>query len=114
MTLSSYLHTLASLIAPLSAPADLTAAFAAFDLEDAGCIDVRELRDALLDPELVGAGAGGLSARDVDSVLGEFSGRKGFGRGGGEVFRYGEFVRAVGGGAGGDEGGRDGAVEVGG
>lgn len=77
-------------------------AFAAFDDHDGGEIDVGELRDALLhtapDP-----GERGVSAREMDEVLGGFLGRKAFGKemkggggggggGRGEVFRYREWV----------------------
>lgn len=77
-------------------------AFAAFDDHDSGEIDVGELKDALMHtaPE---AGEKGVSAREVEEVLGGFVGRRAFGKemkgaggvgggGRGEVFRYREWV----------------------
>lgn len=98
LSLPSFLQTLATLLTPLSPPSELLAAFAAFDDDDSGQVDVQELRDALLHtrPE---TGERTLSEREVDSVLAGFSGRRAFGSsskvgtaGKGEVFRYREFV----------------------
>lgn len=96
VNLSAYLATLGNLLAPLSRPDELSAAFAAFDLDDSGQVDVTELRAALLNCDSDGAQ---MSARQVDDVLGGFSGRRAFGRTGGrgEVFRYREFVGGLGG-----------------
>jgi len=104
MNLSSYLNTLSSLLAPLSSTSELNAAFAAFDLDDSGQVDVHELRNALLHtaPE---AGERALTERDINTVMEGFSGRrefsKGMGKDGGkrgEVFRYTDFVGAIAGG----------------
>lgn len=81
-------------------------AFAAFDDHDGGEIDVGELKDALLHtaPE---PGERGVSAREIEEVLGGFVGRKAFGKemksgggggGRGEVFRYREWVGGLTGG----------------
>ncbi|KAF2501740.1 hypothetical protein BU16DRAFT_613581 [Lophium mytilinum] len=113
MNLATYLNTLAGLLAPLSHPSELNAAFSAFDDDDSGQIDLAELKDALLHtaPE---PGESKLSEREIDRVVEGFSGRKAFSKGGkgmglggqggrGEVFRYNEFVASVtGGGTNGD------------
>jgi Ca2+-binding EF-hand superfamily protein len=113
MNLATYLNTLAGLLAPLSHPSELNAAFSAFDDDDSGQVDLAELKDALLHtaPE---PGETKLSEREIDKVVVGFSGRKAFSKGGkgmglggqggrGEVFRYNEFVASVtGGGAAGD------------
>lgn len=110
LPLPTYLSTLSSLLAPLSQQTELLNAFAAFDDHDSGEIDVGELKDALLHtaPE---AGERGVSAREVDEVLGGFVGRRTFGKenlgskigggggGRGEVFRYREWVGGLMGGA---------------
>ncbi|KAI9839145.1 MAG: hypothetical protein M1819_003138 [Sarea resinae] len=101
VSLPNFLNTLATLLAPLSPPTELTSAFEAFDDDDSGQIDLAELRDALLhtSPE---AGETPLTHRDVEKVVSAFSGRRAFAKHGvgkkGEVFRYREFVGAVGGG----------------
>lgn len=72
-------------------------AFAAFDEDDSGQVDVKELRDALLHtiPE---PGDRAMTEREIDQVISEFTGRRAFGKGmggtgaRGEVFRYPEFV----------------------
>ena len=104
MNLARYLDTLSGPLAELSQPEELLAAFGAFDVDDSGQIDVAELKRAL-------AEEGEMSEREVESVLAEFSGRRAFGakgthvaKGKGEVFRYREFMGAVGGGNGGDAG----------
>ena len=110
--LATYLHTLSALLAPLSQPSELNAAFAAFDDDDSGQIDLVELKDALLHtvPE---AGEKRLTEREIERVVEGFSGRRAFGKGSrnmsgagrGEVFRYGEFMASVnGGGLGGENG----------
>lgn len=83
-------------------------AFAAFDEDDSGQIDVKELRDALLhtSPE---AGERAMTETEIDQVVSEFIGRRAFGKGmgqggRGEVFRYPEFVSSIiGGGEKGEE-----------
>lgn len=64
-------------------------------------MDVAELRRALLQtaPE---PGERKLDEREIDSVLGDFTGRRAFKRGlastgRGDVFRYGDFISNVGG-----------------
>lgn len=105
LPLASFLNTLSSLVAPLSSQKELLNAFAAFDEKDDGEVDVRELTDALLNtsPE---PGERGLSAKDVERVLGGFTGRKPFGKNaakiGGrvEVFNYRDWVGGIMGGEG--------------
>ena len=99
LPLPNFLNSLAGLLAPLSGQQELLNAFAAFDEQDAGDIDVGELRDALLNtaPE---PGERALSSRDVDEVLGGFTGRRSFGKGigagsRGEVFRYRDWVGGI-------------------
>ena len=102
MSLPTYLSNLSSVLAELSSPAELLAAFAAFDDDDSGQIDVNELRDALLhtSPE---PGESALDERDVDAVMSGFVGRRAFGKAGitgksngglgrSEIFRYVDFV----------------------
>jgi len=100
LNLATYLDTLSSPLAQLSPPEELLAAFAAFDIDDSGQIDARELREALLNtgPE-PGEEDYRMSERDVDGILGEFVGRRAFGakglnaaKGKGEVFRYRDFM----------------------
>ena len=100
LNLATYLDTLSAPLAQLSPPEELLAAFAAFDIDDSGQIDARELREALLNtgPE-PGEEDYRMSERDVDGVLGEFVGRRAFGakglnaaKGKGEVFRYRDFM----------------------
>jgi len=100
LNLATYLDTLSSPLAQLSPPEELLAAFAAFDIDDSGQIDARELREALLHtgPE-PGEEDYRMSERDVDGVLAEFVGRRAFGakglnaaKGKGEVFRYRDFM----------------------
>jgi Ca2+-binding EF-hand superfamily protein len=111
MNLATYLHTLSALLAPLSRPSELNAAFAAFDDDDSGQIDLVELKDALLHtvPE---AGEKRLTEREIEKVVEGFSSRRAFGKGSrnmggvgrGEVFRYGEFMASVNGGGLGENG----------
>ncbi|KAI9724890.1 MAG: hypothetical protein M1812_000166 [Candelaria pacifica] len=106
LTLPTFLTTLSTLLSPLSVPQELLNAFAAFDDDDSGQVDISDLRDALLNtsPE---AGERALTERDIEKVMGGFAGRRAFGKnsgglGGvqkGEVFRYQEFVDAVTGGS---------------
>ena len=109
LNLARYLDTLSAPLAELSPPEELMAAFSAFDVDDSGQIDVAELRKALLmtAPE-PGEEDFRMGEREVDSILGEFAGRRAFGakgvnvaKGKGEVFRYREFMGAVTAGAGG-------------
>lgn len=104
MNLPTYLNALSSLLAPLSSRKELLNAFAAFDDDDSGQVDIAELRDALLhtSPE---AGESPLTEREVDDVLGGFAGRRAFGGKGrsaglngakrSEVFHYPDFVGSV-------------------
>ena len=94
-----FLNTLASLLAPLSSQQELANAFAAFDVDDSGQVDVGELRDALLhtSPEL---GERPLDQREIDQIIGDFKGRREFSKGinslqRGEVFRYQDFIANV-------------------
>jgi len=102
----AFLHTLSDLLAPLSSQQEMLNAFAAFDDDDSGQIDVAELRDALLhtSPE---AGERPLTEKEIEKAVASFTGRRAFGKGGGkrgEVFRYQAFVGSiVGGGNGGVE-----------
>lgn len=82
------------------------AAFSAFDVDDSGQIDLAELRRAVLTtaPE-IGEEDLRMNEKDLDGILGEFSGRRVFGvkgvnvaKGKGEVFRWREFIGAVSGG----------------
>ncbi|MCJ1463795.1 hypothetical protein MMC07_002404 [Pseudocyphellaria aurata] len=112
LPLATFLSTLSSLLTPLSPSSELLSAFAAFDDDDSGQIDVHELRDALLHTSPMEFGGGGdgshhrapLSVDDVETVLAGFSGRRAFGggkgltapaKGRGDVFRYREFVGSV-------------------
>ncbi|MCJ1403326.1 hypothetical protein MMC11_006549 [Xylographa trunciseda] len=103
LALPTYLSTLSNLLAPLSAPSELLAAFSAFDDDDSGQIDVSELRDALLhtSPE---TGEKAMTDREVDAVVDGWVGRRAFGKGltaggikgKGEVFRYRDWVGNLG------------------
>ncbi|EPE36157.1 EF-hand [Glarea lozoyensis ATCC 20868] len=106
LTLPAFLSSIATLLASLSPSAEMLSAFSAFDEDDSGQIDVKELRDALLhtapDP-----GEKALTEREVDRVMSGFMGRRAFGKMGGgmgmgkrgEVFRYQEFVSGLAGGS---------------
>ncbi|KAI4260092.1 MAG: hypothetical protein LQ352_000471 [Teloschistes flavicans] len=94
-----FLNTLSSLLAPLSSQQELLNAFAAFDEDDSGQIDVKELRDALLhtSPE---AGGRAMTEREIDEVVNRFTSRRAFGKGmghgaRGDVFKYQEFTASV-------------------
>lgn len=106
LNLARFLDMLSGPMNDLSQPEELTAAFGAFDVDDSGQIDVHELRDALLhtNPELDGSSR--MSEREIDSILGEFAGRRAFGGKGvlgkdmgsgkrGEVFRYRDFMANI-------------------
>ena len=101
LNMPSFLHSLSSLLAPLSSQTELLNAFAAFDDDDSGQADIGDLRDALLhtSPE---AGERALTDREVEQVIGGFKGRREFSKGMGsglgkreEVFRYRDFVGSV-------------------
>jgi Ca2+-binding EF-hand superfamily protein len=112
ISLPQFLNQLANTLVPMSPQQELLNAFAAFDDDDSGQIDIAELRDALLntaqDP-----GERALTERDIERALDGFTGRrvfarnavgiagvKGLGSGAGngsarkngDVFRYQEFV----------------------
>jgi Ca2+-binding EF-hand superfamily protein len=99
--LGSYLGMLTHDLTRLSRPDELAAAFAAFDDDDSGQIDVHELREALLGT----ATEEGVMMNDseVDAALEGFIGRRvlkkgqtGAGLGGKkEVFRYGDFTASI-------------------
>lgn len=108
LNLSQYLSSLSAPLANLSSPEELAAAFGAFDLEDSGQIDLDELQDAVMHtaPE-PGEEDFRLSEQEVDAVMAGFVGRRSFTgapkvpgsptkKGRGEVFRWREFVGAVG------------------
>nr|GFD59534.1 hypothetical protein [Tanacetum cinerariifolium] len=76
VNLARYLEMLSGPLSELSEAAELRAAFEAFDVDDSGQVDVSTLRDALLhtapgpgEDEMVR-----LSEREVESVLGAFTG----------------------------------------
>jgi hypothetical protein len=104
VTLPAYLNSLASLLASMSPPSELLSAFSAFDEDDSGQVNFAELRDTLLHTA-PGSGVEPLNAREIDRVMGEFAGRRAFGKqtGGGmgkrgDVFKYQEFVSNIAGG----------------
>ncbi|KAI5370414.1 Putative EF-hand domain-containing protein [Septoria linicola] len=106
LNLARYLDILSGPLGELSESDELRAAFEAFDVDDSGQVDISMLRDALLHtaPQ-PGEDMIRLSEREVDSVLGEFTGRRAFGTKGinagkakGEVFRYRDFMASVSGG----------------
>jgi Ca2+-binding EF-hand superfamily protein len=112
LSLPQFLNQLANILVALSPQQELLNAFAAFDDDDSGQVDIAELRDALLnttqDP-----GEQALTGRDIERALDGFTGRRvfsrsavgiagvkglgsgsgnGSGRKNGDVFRYQEFV----------------------
>ena len=116
LSLPQYLNQLANILVNLSPQQELLNAFAAFDDDDSGQIDVVELRDALLHtaPD---TGERSLTSRDVDKALEGFTGRRILGRHvagisgvrglgenkkNGEVVRYQEFTANLAGVGGGD------------
>lgn len=103
INLPTYLNTIAALLSPLSSPQELLNAFAAFDEDDSGQIDLDELRDTLLhtNPD---NNDNPLTEREIGEAVSGFTGRRAFGGRGakpggsrrrGEVFRYQEFVGSV-------------------
>ncbi|WEW58765.1 hypothetical protein PRK78_004233 [Emydomyces testavorans] len=106
VNLPTYLNTIASLLSPLSDPQELLNAFAAFDEDDSGQVDLAELRDALLHT-LPDGDERRLSEREIDEVVSGFTGKRAFGTKGAkttslnasrsrtEVFRYQEFVANI-------------------
>ncbi|KAL8708204.1 MAG: hypothetical protein Q9220_006874 [cf. Caloplaca sp. 1 TL-2023] len=99
LNMPSFLNMLSSLLAPLSSQQELQNAFAAFDEDDSGQIDVKELKDALLhtSPEF---GERAMTEREVDEVVNGFTGKRAFGKGighgsRGDVFRYPEFMASI-------------------
>jgi Ca2+-binding EF-hand superfamily protein len=101
LSLPQFLTTLSGLLSPLSAPQELTAAFAAFDEDDSGQVNAGMLKQAIMStiPEADGRA---LSEREIDSIMGRFTGRRTFGgkiTGRDETFRYHEFVSTVSGSA---------------
>lgn len=106
MTMATFLTQISTMLASLSPSDELLNAFAAFDDDDSGQVDLAELKDALLHtaPE---AGEEMLTAREVDRIMSGFSGRRAFGKTmvagkRGEVFKYQDFVASVSGGNGKD------------
>lgn len=116
LSLPQYLNQLANVLVNLSPQQELLNAFAAFDDDDSGQVDVAELRDALLNtaPD---AGERAMTSRDVDKALEGFTGRRILGRHAvgisgvrginetkkkGEAFRYQEFTASLAGTGGGD------------
>ncbi|KAL8733854.1 MAG: hypothetical protein Q9166_001842 [cf. Caloplaca sp. 2 TL-2023] len=104
INMPSFLNILSTLLAPLSSQQELLNAFAAFDEDDSGQVDVKELKDALLhtSPEV---GERAMTEREIDSVLEGFTGRRAFAKGighgnRGEVFRYPDFMASIMGGEG--------------
>ncbi|KAK6437105.1 hypothetical protein LTR95_006697 [Oleoguttula sp. CCFEE 5521] len=107
LTLQYYLSSLSSLPSSLSSAAEQEAAFGAWDTDDSGQIDLEALREAVMrtGPEAAGDEDFRLSEREAEEVLAGFAGRRAFGKGlggKGEVFRWREFVGALGGGVGGE------------
>ncbi|KAK6430379.1 hypothetical protein LTR95_013469 [Oleoguttula sp. CCFEE 5521] len=103
LTLQHYLSSLSSLPSSLSSAAELEAAFGAWDTDDSGQIDLEALREALMrtGPEGAEDEDFRLSDAEAEAVLRGFAGRRAFGKGlggKGEVFRWREFVGALGGG----------------
>ena len=100
VNLATYLNSLAALLAPLSSQEELLAAFAAFDDDDSGQVDSKELKDAVLNTA-PGVDDRAIAERDFEAVIAGFKGRRAFGKhsaGGasrGEVFKYRDFVASI-------------------
>jgi len=109
---------LSTMLADLSRHDELTAAFAAFDVDDSGQIDIDELRDALMHTN-PGPGKRSLTPRDLDGVFEEFSSRRTLAKGmagkeagrRGEVFRYMDFMSEIQGANKNGQGGQEGVVQ---
>ncbi|KAI9740651.1 MAG: hypothetical protein M1818_004615 [Claussenomyces sp. TS43310] len=104
LTLPTFLTSLSADLSSLSPPSELLSAFAAFDEDDSGQVDLAELRDALLHTTSE-PGDVCLNEREIDRIVSDFSGRRAFGKTSrfgkrGEVFNYQAFVGAVAGGNG--------------
>ncbi|PWW75355.1 EF-hand [Tuber magnatum] len=87
--LASYLTHLSQHLSLLTPGPDLLSAFAAFDDNDDGTIDVAELTEALTSM------GERMSEADIERALKGFTKRRALGRGqthGGDVFRYRDFV----------------------
>jgi len=87
--LASYLTHLSQHLSLLTPGPDLLSAFAAFDDNDDGTIDVAELTEALTSM------GERMSETDIERALKGFTKRRALGRGqahGGDVFRYRDFV----------------------
>ncbi|KAL1956854.1 hypothetical protein VTO42DRAFT_6702 [Malbranchea cinnamomea] len=108
INLPTFLNKVAFLLSPLSSSQELLNAFAAFDEDDSGQIDLNVLRDALLhtSPD---SNESPLTEREIDEAFSGFTGRRAFGgrgaksgaaRNRGDVFRYQEFVNTITGGQG--------------
>ncbi|KAI5291621.1 hypothetical protein KEM54_002721 [Ascosphaera aggregata] len=80
INLPSYLNHIASLLVPFSSRQELLNAFSAFDEDDSGQVDLEELKAALLDPALSGAGSDGLklTAKDIEDCVKGFTARRVF------------------------------------
>ena len=99
LSMPSFLHIISNLLAPLSSQQELLNAFAAFDDDDSGQIDMGELKSALLhtSPEMGGVS---MTESEIDQALNGFVGRRAFSKGigqgkRGDVFRYQEFVGSI-------------------
>ncbi|KAF3484154.1 calmodulin [Arthroderma uncinatum] len=111
INLPTYLNQIATHLAPLSSSQELLNAFAAFDEDDSGQIDLAELRDALLHTSPEGDERQ-LTESEINEVIQGFTGRRAFGAKGNkasslagsrnraEVFRYEEFIGNLTGGGG--------------
>ena len=132
VSLPQFLNQLANILVELSPQQELLNAFAAFDDDDSGQVDIVELKDALLNTAQ-GPGERPLTGRDVERALDGFTGRrvfarnavgiagvKGLGSGAGnvtarkngDVFRYQEFVGNLTGGPATVENGQSYAVQA--
>ncbi|PNS15279.1 Calmodulin [Sphaceloma murrayae] len=108
LSLAQFLDMLTEPMRELSEKEELIAAFAAFDVDDSGQIELGELREAVLRTAPEGGMGARLSEREVDGILGEFAGRRAFGARGisgkevggrGDVFRYRDFMAGINGSA---------------
>jgi Ca2+-binding EF-hand superfamily protein len=112
LSLPQFLNQLANILVALSPQQELLNAFAAFDDDDSGQVDIAELSDALLNT-VQDPGERALTATDVERALDGFTGPRAFTRNAvgiagvkglgpgpgngtpkksGDVFRYQEFV----------------------